>query len=96
MLEIVKDWGVFQDKKKLNGARHRQNPRGKSVSVCLTPDTGRFQQDYNLKHKAKYTLELLTKKIVNVPDWPGYIFDLNILENIWQDLKTNLTELKEF
>ena len=26
-----------------------------------------FQQDNNLKHKAKYTLELLTKTILNVP-----------------------------
>ena len=26
-----------------------------------------FQQDSNLKHKAKYTLQLLTKKTVNVP-----------------------------
>ena len=26
-----------------------------------------FQQDNNLKHKAKYTLELLTKTTLNVP-----------------------------
>ena len=30
-----------------------------------------FQQDNNLKHKAKSTLELLTKKTVNVPEWPS-------------------------
>jgi hypothetical protein len=30
-----------------------------------------FQQDNNLKHKAKSTLELLTKKKVNVPEWPS-------------------------
>ena len=34
-----------------------------------------FQQDNNLKHKAKYTLELLTKKTVNVPGWLSYSFD---------------------
>ena len=32
-----------------------------------------FQQGNNLKHKAKYTLELLTK----IPEWPSYSFDLN-------------------
>jgi hypothetical protein len=46
-----------------------------------------FQQDNNLKHKAKYTLELLTKKTVNVPEWPSDSFDLNCLENLCQDLK---------
>ena len=41
MLVIAKDWGVFQDKKnKQNGAKHRQNPRGKPGSVCFPPDTG--------------------------------------------------------
>ena len=33
------------------------------------------------------TLELLTKKTVNVAEWSSYSFDLNLLENIWQDLK---------
>ena len=28
-----------------------------------------FQQDNNIKHKAKSTLELLTKKTVNVPEF---------------------------
>jgi hypothetical protein len=45
-----------------------------------------FRQDNNLKQKAKYTLELLTKTTLNVPGWPSYSFDLNRL-NLWQDLK---------
>ena len=28
-----------------------------------------FQQDNNLKHKAKYDAELLTKTALNVPEW---------------------------
>jgi hypothetical protein len=44
-----------------------------------------FQQDNNLKHKATYTLELLTKTTLNVPEWPSYSFDLNQLEYLWQD-----------
>ena len=31
-------------------------------------DTFTFQQDNNLKHKVKYTLELLTKMTVNIPE----------------------------
>jgi hypothetical protein len=36
-----------------------------------------IQQDNNLKHKAKSTLELLTNKTENVPEWPS----------LWQDLR---------
>ena len=46
-----------------------------------------FQQNNNLKQKAMYPLELLTKKTWNVPEWPSYSFDLNLLENLCQDLK---------
>ena len=68
MLDIGKDWGVFQDENKRDGAKHRQNPRRKPASVCFTPGTGEgitFQQDNTLQHKDKSTLELLTSKTVN-------------------------------
>jgi hypothetical protein len=42
-----------------------------------------FQQVNDLKHMAKSTLKLLTKKTVNVPEWPSYSFDLNQLENAY-------------
>ena len=48
-----------------------------------------FQQDNNQKHKAKSTLELLPKTTVNVPEWPSYGFDSNLLENLWQDMQTD-------
>jgi hypothetical protein len=41
---------------------HGQNPRVNLHSP--------FEQDNNLKHKAKSTL--LTKTILNVPEWPSY------------------------
>ena len=59
----------FKGKKKWNRIKHRQNPRQKPGSVCLPSDKFTFQQDNNLKHKAKYTLELLTKKTLNGPEW---------------------------
>ena len=39
-----------------------------------------FQQDNNLKHKAKSTRELLPEKTVNVPKWPSYSFYINLHE----------------
>ena len=34
--------GIFwEDKNKLNRAKHRQNPKGKPGSVCFPTDTGR-------------------------------------------------------
>ena len=50
-------------------------------------DKSTFQHDNNLKHQAKYALELLTKMTLNVPAWRSYSFDLNLLEHLWQDLK---------
>ena len=41
-----------------------------------------FQQDNNLKHKAKSIPELLTKMNLNGPEWPSYSSDFNWLENI--------------
>jgi hypothetical protein len=41
-----------------------------------------FQQDNNLKDKAKYTLELLTKTRLNVSEWPSYSVDLSRRENV--------------
>ena len=39
MLDIGKYWGIYQYKNIWD--LHRQKPRGKPVSVCFPPDTGR-------------------------------------------------------
>ena len=65
--------------------------------TCFSPtfpqtlrDKFTFQQDNNLKYKAKYTLELLTKTTLNVHEWPSYSFDLHQLEDLWQDFKMDV------
>ena len=39
------------------------------------------EKTHNLKHKGKYTLELLAKTTLKVPKWPSYSFDLHLIEN---------------
>jgi hypothetical protein len=77
----------FQDKNKLDGAKHRQNPRGKPASHHTLGEDFPFQQDNNLQHKAKSTLELLTRKTVHFPKRPSYSFDLNLYINLLFELK---------
>ena len=38
-----------------------------------------FQQGTNLQHKTKSTLDWLTRNTVNVPEWPSYSSELNLL-----------------
>ena len=72
MFIIVKDWGVFQDKKinimELSTGKILDENLFHSVFHQRMGDEFTFQQDNNLKHKAKSTLELLTKNTVNVAE----------------------------
>ena len=43
-----------------------------------------LKQDNNLKHKAKYTLELLTKKTGTFTELGSYSFDYGFELNLWQ------------
>jgi hypothetical protein len=97
MLVISKAYVFFLGggvKNKRNVANHMQNHREKlgfsHVFHQTLESKFSFQQDNYLKHKAKSTLELLTKLILNVPEWPSYSVDLNRVENIWQDLKMSV------
>ena len=66
MLVIVKYWGVFQDKKRnrmeLSTGKILEENLVQSAFHQTLGDEFTFQHDNNLKHKAKSTLELLTKK----------------------------------
>uniref|UniRef100_A0AAZ3QX71 Uncharacterized protein n=1 Tax=Oncorhynchus tshawytscha TaxID=74940 RepID=A0AAZ3QX71_ONCTS len=90
MLVFGKDKGVFRIK--INGielstSKILQENLLRSAFHQTLGEKLILQQDNNLKQKAKYRLELLSKKSVNIPEWPSYSFDLILLKNLWQDLK---------
>ena len=74
MLVIFKDWGVFRIQRngmELSTGKILEENLVQSAFCQTLGDEFTFQQDNNLKHKAKSTLELLSNKTVNVPEWPS-------------------------
>uniref|UniRef100_A0AAZ3Q2S4 Uncharacterized protein n=1 Tax=Oncorhynchus tshawytscha TaxID=74940 RepID=A0AAZ3Q2S4_ONCTS len=76
---IGKDWGNGME---LSIGKILEGTLVQSAFHQTLGDEFTFQQDNNLKHKAKYTLELLTKTTLNVSEWPSYSFDLNRLKSL--------------
>jgi hypothetical protein len=70
MLVIVKERGSFY-RRDISTCKILDENLIQSAFHQTLGDEFTFQQDNNIKHKAKSTLKLLTKKTVNVPKWPS-------------------------
>ena len=75
--------GSFSGFKKWIGAKHRQNPRGKLGSVLSTRHREIIPPFSRTITLNKSTLELLTKKTVNVAEWSRYSFDLQLKSEVY-------------
>ena len=73
----------------MDGAKYRRIIDENLFDSAMNLKLGRrftFQQDIDLKHKAKATLEWMDKKKINVFQWPVSP-DLNPIKHFWRDLK---------